>query len=86
MLICLLAGLSWVVPVSSYSQEYKIGVLANRGAMQAFKEWQSTADYLSNKTGKKFSVIPLEYDQLLHQMGAPNRERNCVISIIVKAY
>ena len=64
MLICLLAGLSWVVPSSSYSQEYKIGVLANRGPMQAFKEWKSTADYLSNKTGKNFSVIPLEYDQL----------------------
>ena len=64
MLICLLAGLFWVAPASSFSQEYKIGVLANRGPMQAFNEWKATADYLSNKTGKNFSVVPLEYDQL----------------------
>ncbi len=64
MLICLLAGLFWVAPASSFSQEYKIGVLANRGPMQAFNEWKATADYLSNKTGKDFSVVPLEYDQL----------------------
>ncbi len=62
--ICLLAGLSWVVPSLGYSQEYKIGVLANRGAMQAFNEWKATADYLSNKTGKNFSIVPLEYDQV----------------------
>jgi two-component system, LuxR family, sensor histidine kinase TtrS len=64
MLICLLAGLFWVSPASSFSQEYKIGVLANHGPMQAFNEWKATADYLSNKTGKNFSIVPLEYDQL----------------------
>ena len=64
MFVCLLAGLFWISPASSFSQEYKIGVLANRGPMQAFNEWKATADYLSSKTGKNFSVVPLEYDQL----------------------
>jgi len=64
MSICLLAGLSWVVPSPSSAQEYKIGVLANREPMQAFNQWKSTAEYLSNKTGKIFSIIPLQYDQL----------------------
>jgi two-component system, LuxR family, sensor histidine kinase TtrS len=54
----------WLLPVQSYAQELKIGVLANRGALQAQKEWKATADYLSTKTGKQFVVIPLTYDQI----------------------
>ena len=64
LVIALLAGLLWVIPSVTHSQEYKIGVLANRGPLQAFKEWKATADYLSTATGKTFSIVPLEYDQL----------------------
>jgi phosphate/phosphite/phosphonate ABC transporter binding protein len=64
LVIGLLAGLLWVIPSLTYAQEYKIGVLANRGPLQAFKEWKATADYLSTATGKSFSIVPLEYDQL----------------------
>jgi two-component system, LuxR family, sensor histidine kinase TtrS len=64
--IVLLLGLIWCAPSSCFSQdqEFKIGVLANRGAPQAFKEWKATADFLSAKTGKNFTIVPLEYDQL----------------------
>ncbi len=61
--IGLLAGLL-LVPSIGFSQDYQIGVLANRGAMQVLKEWKATADYLSAKSGKTFSVVPLTYDQL----------------------
>ena len=64
LVIALLAGLLWVIPSVTHCQEYKIGVLANRGPLQAFKEWKATADYLSTATGKTFSIVPLEYDQL----------------------
>jgi len=46
------------------TQEFKIGVLANRGAAEAAKEWQPTAEYLSAKLGKTFTVVPLDFQQL----------------------
>lgn len=66
ILITLFLGAFWFATSSCFSQdnEYKIGVLANRGAPQAFKEWKATADLLSAKTGKSFAIVPLEYDQL----------------------
>lgn len=64
-LITLLLGLFWFSPSTCFSQdeEYKIGVLANRGAHQAFREWKATADLLSSQTGKTFTLVPLEYSQ-----------------------
>jgi two-component system, LuxR family, sensor histidine kinase TtrS len=66
ILIMLLIGAFWFAPslCLSQDQEYKIGVLANRGAPQVIKEWKATADLLSAKTGKSFTVVPLEYDQV----------------------
>lgn len=66
ILIMLLLGVFWFAPSTCFSQdqEYKIGVLANRGAPQAIKEWKAMADFLSAKTGKSFTIVPLEYDQV----------------------
>lgn len=41
--------------------DYKIGVLAKRGAAKAMKQWGATAAYLSQKTGEKCSIIPLKF-------------------------
>ncbi len=46
------------------AQDYKIGVLANRDAGTAVKEWKATADYLTSKVGKSFVIVPLDFDQL----------------------
>ena len=62
--VALLFALFLIAPPMVFSQDYKIGVLANRGTMQALKEWKATADYLSAKTGKPFTIVPLEYDQV----------------------
>ena len=45
----------------SVSAEYKIGVLAKRGAPKALKDWGATAAYLTEKTGEKFTIIPLKF-------------------------
>ena len=64
ILFGLLAGLFCFAPSTVFSQDIKFGVLSTRGAAQALKEWKATADYLSAKTGKPFTVVPLEYDQV----------------------
>jgi two-component system, LuxR family, sensor histidine kinase TtrS len=66
VLVGMLISLFCILPSSCFSQdqEYKIGVLANRGMPAAYKEWNATADILSAKTGKIFTVVPLDYDQV----------------------
>lgn len=41
--------------------DYKIGVLAKRGAPKCMKKWGATAAYLTDKLGTKFTVIPLKF-------------------------
>jgi len=41
--------------------DFKIGVLAKRGAPQCMKKWGATADYLSQKLGEKCTIIPLKF-------------------------
>lgn len=41
--------------------EYKIGILAKRGAPKCMKKWGATCSYLSDKTGEKFRAIPLKF-------------------------
>lgn len=53
-----------MLPYLSYGQELKLGVLANRGAVQAEREWKATADYLSAYTGKTCTIVPLTYEQI----------------------
>lgn len=53
-------GLLISFPCNAFPQEYKIGILANRGMSQAQNEWKATAEYLSSKLGKSFSVAPMD--------------------------
>ena len=46
------------------TEEYKIGVLSNRGRDHALSEWKTTAAYLSRELGKPFSIVPLGDTQL----------------------
>ena len=67
-LIIALLLLSMTAP--AYGQdEVKIGVLANRGTEIALKEWQPTADYLSNKTGYSFVIVPLDSKNISAAVG-----------------
>jgi len=66
ILIAVVIGLLWISPSSSFSQdqEYKIGVLANRGAVRVTMDWGETANLLTKKIGKNFTLVPLEYKQI----------------------
>lgn len=64
ILYLLLAAGVLLAPFPAFAQENRIGVLANRGAAQAVKEWKATADYLGARTGKPFTIVPLSYDQV----------------------
>ncbi len=47
------------------AEDYKIGVLAKRGAIKALKKWKATGDYLTSKLpGKTFEIVPLDFDQV----------------------
>ncbi len=56
--------LSFYPSMCSCTEEYKIGVLSNRGGDQALKQWKPTAAYLSQKLGKRFSIVPLGDEQM----------------------
>ena len=64
LLVAILLALMIPPSVSFSSEEYTIGVLCNRGGYQALKDWKSTAAYLSEKLGKRFSIVPLGDKQL----------------------
>jgi twitching motility protein PilJ len=50
---------------SGLAGDYKIGVLAKRGAAKAIKKWSATADYLSaSLEGDSFTVVPLDFDEV----------------------
>jgi two-component system sensor histidine kinase TtrS len=45
--------------------EYKIGVLAKRGAAKCMQQWKATADYLNQKiAGKTFVIVPLDFGKI----------------------
>ncbi len=45
--------------------DYKIGVLAKRGAAKAMKKWGATATYLNEKMpGDTFTIVPLDFEQV----------------------
>lgn len=41
--------------------DFKIGVLAKRGAAKTMKKWGPTARYITQKTGIKCSIVPLQF-------------------------
>lgn len=45
--------------------DYKIGVLAKRGAAKSITQWGATADYLTEKLqGDTFVIVPLDFDEV----------------------
>ena len=44
--------------------DVSIGILAKRGAKQAFQRWQPLANYLSKDLGLSFKIVPLSFSQL----------------------
>ena len=50
--------------VDALSQEYKIGVLALRGSEASHQEWAPIIQYLNNKTGLSFVVVPANFEFL----------------------
>jgi len=59
-LLMLMIGVLICLPSPALSQNYKIGILANRGFDRAYKDWSPTAEYLSSRLGKSFTVVPLD--------------------------
>ncbi len=49
----------------AFAGDYKIGVLAKRGAAKAVKKWGPTADYLTNNLkGDTFTIVPLDFEEV----------------------
>ena len=47
-------------------QLYKIGILANRGKPECYRQWTATADYLSQKIPEaSFEVVPLDFQEVV---------------------
>ncbi|MBF0102027.1 MAG: phosphate/phosphite/phosphonate ABC transporter substrate-binding protein [Desulfobacterales bacterium] len=44
--------------------EYKIGVLAKRGAPICMQQWGATAAYLTEKLGEPFVIVPLKFEAI----------------------
>lgn len=62
VLIMVLGLIFWVAPWALGNDTYKIGVLAKRGPVKALKKWKSTGDYLTQKLGAGFEIVPLDFD------------------------
>ncbi len=44
--------------------DYRIGILAKRGAAKCMKKWGAMGKYLTEKTGEKCIIIPLKFDAI----------------------
>jgi len=64
---CVVALVVLTAPVALFGADepFKIAVLANRGAEEALRRWQPTAEYLNSKIpGTTFSIVPLDFDEI----------------------
>ena len=76
----IIALLLLLMPIQVYGQsdQVKIGVLASRGADDALKTWQPTAEYLTKEIPQdSFVIVPLDIDEI-----APAVERKDVDFVI----
>jgi phosphate/phosphite/phosphonate ABC transporter binding protein len=53
-----------VTNLNADQNEINFVVLANRGHKQAYDRWKPLADYLQEKTGYKFNLIPFDFNQI----------------------
>ncbi len=65
-----------VIPAVLFADEtVHIGVLAKRGSAHTLSRWQPTADYLSREIpGYRFTVVPLEFDEIEKSVAAGDIE------------
>jgi two-component system sensor histidine kinase TtrS len=61
LFVALLFCVAFSMPVHA---DYKIGVLAKRGAPTCIKKWGATGAYLSEKIGEKFTILPLKFEAI----------------------
>jgi ABC-type phosphate/phosphonate transport system substrate-binding protein len=57
--VCLMCVIA-LAQLSQAQEVYTLGVLAPKGADAARQEWEATAEYLSESTGKTFTLVPLQ--------------------------
>ena len=62
--IIVMALIITVVFSVSVQADYKIGILAKRGAQKTYERWNSTGEYLTKRVGKKFTVVPLRFVEI----------------------
>lgn len=48
----------------SAQADYKIGILAKRGAQKTYERWNSTAEYLSRRVSDRFTIVPLKFVEI----------------------
>jgi len=58
-----LVVIMFVLSVSYSWAEVKLGILAQRGIDEAVKEWSSLNEYLSEKVGERFVLVPLNFSE-----------------------
>ena len=64
LVIIAMALIVGIVFSTSVQAEYKIGILAKRGAQKTYERWNSTAEYLTKRVGKKFTIMPLKFVEI----------------------
>lgn len=76
-LICISFSLIFSGPV--VAEDIRIAVRANKGAANALKKWQATADYLSEKIpGYRFIIVPFENNSALNQAVSRDEFQLCL--------
>ena len=48
----------------SAQADYKIGILAKRGAQKTYERWNSTGEYLSRRVSDRFTIVPLKFVEI----------------------
>jgi len=62
---CLLLAATCLAAPPAAPTEVRIGALAHQGAEKTMKQWQATADYLSeNIPNHTFKIVPLDFQQI----------------------
>jgi ABC-type phosphate/phosphonate transport system substrate-binding protein len=56
--------LVWLIAAPAASAEVKLGMLAQRGADAAVREWGPLVDYLSAQIGEKVVLVPLKFTEV----------------------
>lgn len=64
LLVAVLSIALLITSADCGENNYKIGVIANRGHEQALTSWQPTAEYLTAKIRHPFTIVPLGLEEI----------------------